>query len=130
MRFVKGVLESDDISLNISRETIQSNVRILKMKDLLAKKFIRELTSIKDDDSEKYRKFWDEFGDFVKEGIISDQIRQKKLQNLLLFTTSKTKDDERIGLKEYLERMKEDQDEIYYLVGENLDLLRISPHLG
>ncbi|MBD3255970.1 MAG: molecular chaperone HtpG, partial [Candidatus Lokiarchaeota archaeon] len=130
MRFVKGVLESDDISLNISRETIQSNVKILKMKDLLAKKFIRELTSVKDDDSEKYRKFWDEFGDFVKEGIISDQIRQKKLQNLLLFSTSKTKNDELIGLKDYLDRIKEDQEEIYYLVGESLDLLRMSPHLG
>ena len=130
MRFVKGVLESEDIPLNISRETIQTNRRILKMSDLLTKKFLREISDMAEKEPETYLKFWNEFGEFIKEGIISDQVRQKKLKNLLRFRTSKTEKEELIGLKDYLDRMKDDQEEIFYLVGENLENMKISPHLG
>ncbi len=130
MRFVKGVVESDDIPLNISRETIQANRTILKMRDLLVKKFLRELIDLSEKEGDKYKKFWKEFGDFIKEGIISDPVRQERLKKLLRFKTNKTAKDEAIGLKEYISRMKEGQSDIYYLVGENLEVLKVSPHLG
>ncbi|MEJ2280118.1 MAG: molecular chaperone HtpG [Candidatus Lokiarchaeota archaeon] len=130
MRFLKGVLESEDIPLNISRETIQTNREIMKMSNLILKKVIRELIEMSKDDSEKYLKFWNNFGSFIKEGIITDVARKEKLKKLLRFKTSKTKDDELISLDKYIENMKEDQEKIYYLVGEDLDVMKSSPHLG
>ena len=130
MRFVKGVLESDDIPLNISRETIQSNRRLMKMSSLIVKKVIRSLKDMAEDDKETYMKFWDEFGRFIKEGVISDVARKDKLKDLIRVTTTKTEDDELIGLKDYVDRMKEDQEDIYYLVGEDLETMKASPHLG
>lgn len=130
MRFVKGVVDSQDIPLNVSRDTIQSNRIIMKMESLLTKKFIRELKKMSRKDQDKYREFWKEFGFFVKEGIVTDRGRQTKLLKLLRFKTSKTKGDELIGLDDYVERMKDGQEEIYYLVGDNIDVLRVSPHLG
>ncbi len=130
MRFVTGVVESDDIPLNISRETIQTNRTILKMRDILTKKFLRELIAISENNADKYKKFWGEFGELIKEGIISDPVRQDRLKKLLRFKTTKTSDGEVIGLKDYIDRIKEGQEEIFYLVGENLETLKISPHLG
>jgi len=130
MRFVKGVLESDDIPLNISRETIQANRKIMKMSNLIVKKVIRELKEIAEKDEEKYLKIWDEFGHFIKEGVISDVARKDKLKDLLKVKTSKTKEEELISLKEYVNRMKEDQEKLFYLVGEDLEAMKLSPHLG
>lgn len=130
MRFVKGVLESEEIPLNISRETIQANRLIMKMSDLVVKKLIRELKRLAEHDTEKYMDIWDNFGHFIKEGIISDVARKDKLKDLLKFKTSKTDAEELIGLKEYVERMKEEQEKIYYLVGEDLETMKMSPHLG
>jgi molecular chaperone HtpG len=130
MRFVKGVLESDDIPLNISRETIQANRKIMKMSNLIVKKVIRELKEIAEKDEEKYLKIWDEFGHFIKEGVISDVARKDKLKDLLRVKTSKTKEEELISLEEYVKRMKEDQEKIFYLVGEDLETMKLSPHLG
>ena len=130
MRFVKGIVESDQIPLNVARETIQTNRKIRKMNDLLVKRFMRELEGNAEHHPEKYKTFWNEFGDFIKEGLVQDRIREKSLKELLRFKTSKTGSDEIIGFKEYLERMKEDQEDIYYLVGENIDRMKLSPHLG
>ncbi|MFO8018053.1 MAG: molecular chaperone HtpG [Promethearchaeia archaeon] len=130
MRFVKGVLESDDIPLNISRETIQANRLIMKMSNLVVKKFIRELNRLAEEETDKYMEIWDKFGHFIKEGIITDTARKDKLKDLLRVKTSKTEEGELIGLREYVERMKEDQEEIFYLIGEDLDTLKMSPHLG
>ncbi|MBD3353793.1 MAG: molecular chaperone HtpG, partial [Candidatus Lokiarchaeota archaeon] len=130
MRFTKGVVDSQDIPLNVSRDTIQNNRIIMKMESLITKKFIRELKNISKSDKEKYEKFWKEYGFFIKEGIIADRGRRDRLLKLLRFKTSKTENDELIGLEDYLKRMKEDQDEIFYLVGENINTLRMSPHLG
>lgn len=130
MRFVKGVLESDEIPLNISRETIQSNRKLMKMSSLIVKKVIRELKDMAEDETETFLKFWDEFGRFIKEGVISDVARKDKLKDLIRVRTTKTEGDELIGLKDYVERMNEDQEDIYYLVGEDLETMKASPHLG
>ncbi len=130
LRFVKGVVESEDIPLNISRETIQSDRRIMKMNQLIVKRIIRELTKISRKDKDEYIQIWNEFGSFIKEGIVTDRARTEDLQKLLRFKTSKTKGNELIGLDEYLKRKKEGQEEIYYLVGESIDTMRLSPHLG
>jgi len=130
MRFVKGVLESDEIPLNISRETIQSNRKLMKMSSLIVKKVIRELKDMAEDETETFLKFWDDFGRFIKEGVISDVARKDKLKDLIRVRTTKTEGDELIGLKDYVERMNEDQEDIYYLVGEDLETMKASPHLG
>lgn len=130
MRFVKGVLESEDIPLNISRETIQSNRLMMKMSGLIVKKLIRELKDLADDDEKKYRKFWNEFSHFIKEGIISDVARKDKLKDLIRVKTSKTDEDKLISIKDYVNGMKEDQEKIFYLVGEDLETMKMSPHLG
>ncbi|MGV9172242.1 MAG: molecular chaperone HtpG, partial [Promethearchaeia archaeon] len=130
MRFVKGVLESDDIPLNISRETIQANRLIMKMSNLVVKKLIRELKRLAEKETEKYTEIWEKFGHFIKEGIITDTARKDKLKDLLRVKTSKTEGDEMIGLQEYVDRMKEDQEKIFYLVGEDLETMKMSPHLG
>jgi molecular chaperone HtpG len=130
MRFVKGVLESDDIPLNISRETIQSNRKIMKMSNLIVKKVIRELKQLAENDEEKFLKIWENFNHFFKEGVVSDVARKDKLKDLLRFRTSKTEREELISLKTYVDRMKDDQEEIFYLVGEGIETLKQSPHLG
>ncbi|MHA1871199.1 MAG: molecular chaperone HtpG [Promethearchaeota archaeon] len=129
LRFIKGVVDSDDIPLNISRETFQNNRVIMKIRELLVKKIIKEIQKIADEDKEKYKKFWKEFGTFIKEGIITDNQYRDDLLKLWRFRTTKTKDDEYIGLDEYIDRMQEGQEEIYYLIGESLKTLRLSPHL-
>lgn len=130
MRFVKGILESDEIPLNISRETIQSNRKLMKMSSLIIKKVIRELKNLAEDEKETFRKIWDEFGRFIKEGVISDVARKDKLKDLIRVKTTKTEDEELIGFKDYVEHMKDDQEDIYYLVGEDLETMKTSPHLG
>ena len=129
-RFVKGIVDSEDIALNVSRDTIQSNRVIKKIKELVTKRILKELNDLKDNETEKYLTFWKAFGVFIKEGIVSSYDQREKLIDLLEFKTSNTKKDEFINLKQYTERMPEDQNDIYYLVGENMNTLKISPHLG
>ncbi|MHA1521704.1 MAG: molecular chaperone HtpG [Promethearchaeota archaeon] len=130
MRFITGIVDSDDIPLNLSRDTIQTNRFLMKIETLIVKRFFKELNEFSADDPEKYTTFWKEFGTFIKEGIVTDQIHKDKLLELLRFKTNKTADGEYIGLKDYVERMDEDQKDIYYLIGENLEGLKMSPHLG
>ncbi|WP_371803989.1 molecular chaperone HtpG [Candidatus Lokiarchaeum ossiferum] len=130
MRFAVGMVDSEDIPLNVSRDTIQSNRKMMKMETMLVKKFIKELESLAENEEEKYLKIWNEYGTFFKEGVVSDQIRKDKLLPLLRFKSSKTPHDKMIGLDTYIKNMAEDQTEIYYLVGENIDTMRLSPHLG
>jgi molecular chaperone HtpG len=130
LRFVKGMVDSEDIPLNISRETVQSNRVIMKMEDLVVKKILKEFMQIAEKEPEKYAKLWAEYGIFIKEGMVTDHPRQERLMNLLRFKTSKTTGDEMIGLETYVQRMQPDQQDIFYLVGENINTLKLSPHLG
>lgn len=130
MRFVYGIVDSDDIPLNISRDTIQTNRLLMKIEGLIVKRFFKEMEDLANEDKEKYKTFWNEFGTFIKEGIVTDHARKENLLELLRFKTNKTADGEFIGLAEYVNRMQEDQSDIYYLVGENLESMKMSPHLG
>ena len=130
LRFVKGMVDSDDIPLNISRETIQANRVIMKMSTLIVKRIIRDITDIAEKDPEKYATIWKNFGYFFKEGIVTDQTQKEKLAKLLRFPTSKTEGDKMIGLDEYVKNLAPNQTEIFYLIGENLSTLKLSPHLG
>ncbi len=128
-RFIEGVVDSEDLPLNVSRETVQVSRVVASIKKTLTNKLLKELDKIARSDQEKYAKFWKEFGIFIKDGVINDEKNREKLIKLLRFKTNKTKDDEIISLDEYLKRKPEDQDAIYYLIADDLTMARNSPHL-
>ena len=130
MRFIKGIIDSNDIPLNISRDTIQTNRVMMKIEKLLIKKILREFDDIVDKEPEKFKNLWINFATHFKEGMISDTFRTDRLLKYLRFKTSKSKEDEYRSLEEYIKDIPETQDEIYYLVGENLNTMKFSPHLG
>nr|MDO8118576.1 hypothetical protein [Candidatus Sigynarchaeota archaeon] len=133
MRFVRGVVDSEDIPLNVSRDTIQNNRVIMKINELLVKKLVDELHGLVEKDAKKFESVWKEYNFFIKEGIVSDHKSKERLLPLLRFHTSKTNDGEVKGLDDYIKNMKDQQKEkkeIYYLVGENLAIMKNSPHLG
>jgi len=128
LRFVNGVVDSEDISLNISRETVQDNLVLQKIKRNLVKWIIDRISLVAAKEEENYHLFWQQFGRFIKEGIVADFDNRNKLAALLRFNTSLAKDqDETISLAKYLERMKEGQDEIYYMGGPNREEALASP---
>lgn len=127
-RFVDGVVDSDDLPLNVSREMVQSNPVMRQLKRALTNRLNRALKDLADEQPEKYIPFWEEFGVFVKEGVASDQASQETLVELLRFRSSKS-DDKWISLADYAARMKADQAAIYYVLGEDLKSAARSPHL-
>jgi molecular chaperone HtpG len=128
MRFVEGVVDSEDLPLNISRETVQANRVMAKLKNALSSRLIGELETLADKQPEQYATFWKEFGRLVKEGVATDATNRERLTGLLRFHTSRS-GDEMVSLKDYVGRMAEGQDEIYYLFGEDLKSISRSPHL-
>jgi molecular chaperone HtpG len=129
MRFLVGVIDSEDIPLNISRETIQNNIKIDKIRKYILKKIFEKLESIKNKDREKYLSLWKNFHRNLKEGIITDFDNRSKIAPLLLYYSSKESKDKLIDLNEYISRMAKDQKEIYYITGHKLDSLEKSPAL-
>jgi molecular chaperone HtpG len=125
-RFVKGVVESPDLSLNVSREILQQDRKLKIIRTRIVKRIVETLEKIKTDDRPRYEKFWEQFGTILKEGII-DFENADKLKPLFLFKSSTQ--DNLTSLSEYVSRMKEDQTEIYYLTAENVDVAQRSPHL-
>ncbi|MGL5279690.1 MAG: molecular chaperone HtpG [Cetobacterium sp.] len=124
--FIKGLVDTDDLSLNISREILQKTQQLKAISKNLEKKIISEFEKLMTNDRDKYIKFWEVFGRHIKFGVHENfGLNKDKLENLLLFKSSK--DLEYTSLKEYVERMKEDQNDIYYAVGENLDILQKMP---
>ncbi len=128
LRFVFGVVDSEDLPLNVSREVIQVDRTIRRISKVIVGKIIDELEKIVDEDEEKYAEWWSEFGVFIKEGIIQDEKRRSKLLKLLRVKSYNTK-DKLITINTYIENMSTEQEEILYLLGENLQILRNSPHL-
>jgi len=128
LRFVFGVVDSEDLPLNVSREVIQVDRTIRRITKSITKKIIDELEKIADEDEEKYLEWYSQFGVFIKEGIAQDEKRRERLLRQLRIKTSKS-DDKPVPLSQYVERMSEDQEEILYLLGENLQSLKSSPHL-
>ena len=127
LRFMKGVVDSNDLPLNVSRELIQQDKHIQMIRKALVSKIIRSLETMLNKDRESYEKFWKNFGPTIKEGVPSDFTNKDKLLKLLLFHTSAG--DKQATLKEYVERMQKDQKSIYYVTGESIKNLESSPHL-
>jgi len=128
LRFVRGVVDSADLPLNISRQMLQQDRHISQIRKWLTKKILDSLQEMYERDFEKYLLFWAEFGRVLKEGVSSDFDNKDRILPLLLFQSSN--DPEKLTtLKDYVERMKEGQDEIYYLTGESRSVVENSPHL-
>jgi molecular chaperone HtpG len=127
-RFVEGVVESEDLPLNISREAIQSSPAARRIQRALVHKLVRELTTTAEEKPEVYATFWREFGPFLKEGVVTDPAAQKDLLPLLRFQSSRS-GEEWISLEQYVERMPDAQAVIYYVLGEDLRSVARSPHL-
>jgi molecular chaperone HtpG len=127
LRFVTGVVDSEDLPLNISREMLQNNVQLAQIRKALTGRLISEFSRTAENDADLYSKIWETFGATLKEGLYEERERKDELLPLLRFTT--TKGDTLRSLKDYIADLKENQTEIYYLVGENLDRLKANPKL-
>jgi molecular chaperone HtpG len=127
-RFVDGVVESEDLPLNISRETVQSSPAARRIQRALVHKLIRELEAMAQERPEDYATFWREFGPFIKEGVAAEPAAQQDLLPLLRFHSSRG-GEELVSLAEYAARMAEDQKAIYYVLGDDLRSVARSPHL-
>ncbi len=129
MRFVRGVVDSADLPLNVSRETLQHNPLLTKIKSNLVTRVLKTLEEMKTSEYESYLKFYKEFGGLLKEGIGSDHGNRERLADLLLFESTKTKAGEFTTLAKYLEAMPADQKEIFYLIGDAREQIENSPYL-
>jgi molecular chaperone HtpG len=129
LRFVKGVVDSSDLPLNVSREILQHNRQMEIMKTSITKKVLDTLADMKNDDYDNYLKIHAEFGRILKEGVHFDFTKRETIADLLLFPSSKTEESKLTTLKEYVENMKEGQEEIYYIVGTTLYEALRSPYL-
>lgn len=127
LRFIKGIVDSDDLPLNVSREILQKDHRIRAINKALVFKVIKQFENSLKKDREKYEKFWGLWGSTLKEGIASDHANKDKLQKISLFKTSL--DNRLTTLDEYVSRMKEDQKSIYFLTGETIDQVKSSPYM-
>jgi len=128
LRFVKGIVDSNDLPLNISRETLQHNHILKKIQKSLVKKIISEINTIMDKDPEKFAQFWENFGPAIKEGLCEPigEFKEKILE-ICQFKSSKT--DQPVTLDQYISNMPESQNEIFYITGDNIDILKSSPQI-
>ena len=129
MRFVKGVVDSADLPLNVSRETLQHNPLLAKIKTNIVNRIIKTLDEMKTSEYDAYVKFFSEFGVYIKEGAATDWSNRDKLSDLLLFESTKTEAGKFTTLADYVSRMSSDQKEIYYLVGEGREMIANSPYV-
>ena len=135
MRFIKGVIDSDDLPLNVSREILQQNKVIDRIRGASVKKVLGMLESVKKGDTEKYAAFWKSFGQVLKEGPIEDMANKERIAKLLLFaSTHNDSDEQNVTLDEYVSRMpakegKDGQGKIYYIIADSYKAAKNSPHL-
>jgi molecular chaperone HtpG len=130
LRFIKGVVDSNDLSLNVSREILQKDPIIDSMKSALTKRVLDMLEKLAKNEPEQYKGFWKNFGQVMKEGPAEDFANKEKIAGLLRFASTNGDDGEQVvGLADYLARAKEGQDKIYYLTGETYAQVKNSPHL-
>jgi len=128
-RFIKGVVDSEDIPLNISRETMQDSALVAKIRKVLTKRLIKLLGSEAESDPEKYSKFYTKFGSFIKEGAYSDYENQFELAKLLRFESSLLAEGETTSLDGYIQRMQSEQKAIYYITGHNRASISAGPYM-
>ena len=130
LRFIKGVVDSNDLSLNVSREILQSGPVIDSMKSALTKRALDMLDKLAKDKPEDYKGFWKQFGQVLKEGPAEDFANKEKIAGLLRFaSTHDASGEQSVSLADYLGRLKEGQDKIYFLTGESHSQVKNSPHL-
>ncbi|MFC3680988.1 molecular chaperone HtpG [Bacterioplanoides pacificum] len=130
LRFVKGVLDSNDLSLNVSREILQQDKQVDSMRSALIKRVLDTLTKMAKNEPEQYQNFWNEFGEVVKEGPAEDFANKEKIAKLFRFATTQSDGEtQSVALEDYLARMREGQKKIYYITGDNHAAASSSPHL-
>ena len=129
LKFVRGLVDSQDFSLNISREILQHTNQLKRIASNIEKKILETLENILKNDRKKYEEFFKEFGESIKIGIYSDFTKKEKLSNLLLFQSSETAENEYTTLAEYKARMKEGQEFIYYAAGKDKSSIEKLPHM-
>ncbi len=129
LRFLKGVVDSEDLPLNISRQALQDNALVAKLRKVITKRFLKHLDEEAKNDSEKYLKFWTTFGIYLKEGVTTDYEFQKELGKMLRFESSKSEPGKPIALADYVLRMGPDQQEIYYINGPGRTAIEAGPYV-
>jgi len=127
LRFVRGIVDSEDLPLNVSREMLQHNVVVKRIRSALIRRVFNELQKKAEKDPEEFSNFWANFGAVLKEGLYEDHENRDKILEIVRFNS--TASDKLISLAEYVGRMKKGQTEIYYISGEGLDLVKASPQL-
>jgi molecular chaperone HtpG len=129
LRFVRGVVDSSDLPLNISRELLQQNPLLTKMRSNIVRSILKSLEEMKTEEYDKYVVFWKELGDILKEGLSRDWDNRQRLADLVLAESLRTPAGQYTTLAKYVEAMPAGQEDIWYLIGEHLELLRQSPYL-
>ncbi|WP_028113786.1 molecular chaperone HtpG [Ferrimonas kyonanensis] len=130
LRFVRGLLDSNDLPLNVSREILQDNKVTQSLRTAMTKRVLTMLERMAKNDADKYQKFWNEFGNVLKEGPAEDYSNREAIAKLLRFASTHTDSDaQTVSLTDYLERAKEGQDKIYYIVADSYQAAKNSPHL-
>jgi molecular chaperone HtpG len=130
LRFVKGVVDSDDLPLNVSREMLQHNRKIDTIRQANTKRILGLLETMAKDAPDKYQEFWNEFGRVIKEGPVEDVVNRERIAGLMRFSTSRSEGERQTeSLDDYIARMKEGQDKIYYVTADSHASARHSPHL-
>ncbi len=128
LRFLRGVVDSEDIPLNISRETMQDTSLIQKLNKVISSRFLKFLDELSEKDAAAYDKFYDEYSRYLKEGIASDFTHREAIGKLLRYESSSTEKGKRTSLADYVKRMPDDQKEIYFLLAPNRDAAEASPY--
>ena len=130
LRFIQGVVDSEDIPLNVSRESVQKNALIEKIKNSLTLRVLKELQFLADQNVEKYGKFWQQYGTLIKEGISADFKNKNRLMELLRFNSSVSENSSpEVSLKDYVGRMREEQKDIFYVTGGSREAILHNPNL-
>lgn len=130
LRFVRGIIDSEDLPLNVSREILQKNAVIDRIKKAVVSKILGKLKEMAENEPDKYKIFWQNFGPVIKEGLHTDYENKEKLLELIRFQSSNgATADDTTTLKQYVERMRTDQKDIYYIIGDNRSIVEKSPHL-
>ncbi len=129
LRFAKGVVDSEDLPLNISRQALQDSALVVKLKKVVTKKFLKFLAEQAKADPEKFQKFWNNFGQFFKEGMTTDYEYHAEIAKLLRFESSKSEPGKLISLADYVERMGQEQKEIYYINGPSRAAIEAGPYI-
>ncbi|MGZ8255374.1 MAG: molecular chaperone HtpG [Burkholderiaceae bacterium] len=129
LRFVRGVIDSNDLPLNVSRETLQESRDVKAIREGSTKRVLSLLEDLAENEKEKYAGFWQEFGQVLKEGVGDDTVNRERIAKLLRFRSTAHEDDPVVALADYTGRMKEEQKHIYFVTADTLEAARSSPHL-